>query len=156
MPLDAYNRFSDGQDISGNAATSENSTNVLDLDQAAGIDWKGTSRTPDPSSGGHNPIIEVKVTTAFVAAADGCVLTITLYEHTAATSIESGNIIAESDPITVNIAGQAIGTILWSFTIPFDKVTERYIGLHYARATQNLTTAAVDASIMWGREKQYP
>jgi hypothetical protein len=156
MPLDAYNRFSDAQDISGNAGTAENSTNVLDLDQAAGVDWKGTSRTPDPSAGGHNPIIRVKVVTAFVAAVDGCVLTIYLYEHTAAASIDSGNIIAQSPAITVNIAGQAVGTILWEVAIPSDKITERYVGLHYTRATQNLTTAAVDAAILWGGEKQYP
>ncbi len=153
---DGDNVFSDGQDISGNAATGEQSANVFDLDQALGIDWKGTARTPDPSQGGRGPLIEVKVTTAFVAAADGAVLTLYLYEHTSATSIESGNIIAQSEPITVNIAGQAIGTVLWSFAIPPDEVTERYVGLYYKRETQNITTAAVDAAILPGFQKLNP
>lgn len=161
MPRDKYGTFSDGQDISANAAAGNQSTNVLDLDQAVGISWKykfdGTSsRTPDPSSGGHDPVIEVRVTTAFVAAVDGAVLTITLYEHTAASSINSGNIIAVSQPITVNIAGQAVGTVLWRIAIPSDKVTERYLGLYFGVATQNINTAAVDAAILPGTEKQYP
>jgi hypothetical protein len=132
----------------------------MDLDQAAGKEWKykydGTStRTPDPSSGGAG-VIEVKVTTDFVAAADGAVLTIYLYEHTAATSINSGNIIGQSEPITVNIDGQDAGTVLWRFHIPTDKVTERYLGLYYGVATQNITTAAVDAALLWGAEKLVP
>jgi len=163
MPRDLYTTFGDGDDITANAGAGTQSANVWDLDQAAGKEWKykfdGTStRTPDPWTGGNGPI-EVKVSTALAAAVDGCVLTIYLYEHTAATSIESGNIIAQSPAITINSAATgatAVGTVLWRFYIPQDKITERYVGLYYAIATQNLSAGAVDAALLAGAEKQVP
>lgn len=159
MALDRYNRLSVSQDISGTAG-GEQSTDVWDLDQGVGLDWKGTARTPDPSSGGHNPIIEVRVTdTELATAIDGGTLTISLYEHTAATSIESGNLIAISPTLTVNTTGTggtAVGTVLWRIAIPSDTITERYVGLYYTRAVQTFSTGVVDAAVLWGTEKQYP
>ncbi|MCK5235580.1 MAG: hypothetical protein KAR06_01230 [Deltaproteobacteria bacterium] len=149
---DRYNRFSDGQDISGNAGTNKNSTDVVDL-SASGKDYKGNARVADPASPGSR--IVAIVTTALVAAADGCVLTVALYEHTAAASIDSGNLIMSEDH-TVNTAGLAAGTKLMDRTIPYDKIDERYIALDYAIATQNLSSGAVDAFISAGGEKRIP
>lgn len=155
MPRDAYNVFSDAQTLIINAGANAQSTNVLDLDQAAGKDWKGTARTPDPAAALGT--IEVRATTALDAAVTGAVLTIALYEHTAATTINAGNLIA-SKAITVTDDATVIpaGTVLWRYRINPDEVDERYLGLDYSVATQNIAAGACDAALLLGVEKQYP
>jgi hypothetical protein len=150
---DAKLLFSDAQSMAINAAANSNSTNVIDLTSGNGKDALGNARVADPSAGGR-PVVEILVTTALVGAADSAVLTIALYEHTAATSIDSGNLIT-SLTVTVGTAGVAAGT-RFSLPIPADVIDERYIGLDYSVATQNISSGNVDAAIVMGREKQIP
>jgi hypothetical protein len=148
---DAKLLFSDAQDISANAGANNNSTNVIDLTSGNGKDALGNARVADPSAGGR-PVVEIVVTTAL--AGSGAVLTIVLYEHTAAASIDSGNEIGRK-AITVPAGGVPIGT-RYSIPLPADEIDERYLGLDYAVATQNLTAGNVDAAIVMGREKLIP
>jgi hypothetical protein len=149
--VDALSKFSDAQAIAQNAGANEDSTNVLDLDQALGKDFAGNARVPDPFRPGLG--VEIVVTTAL--AGNGAVLTWTVYEHTAAASITSGNLIASLPPITVGAGGVAAGT-RYFIPLPVDTIDERYLGLNYAVATANLTAGAVDAALVYGPEKIYP
>jgi hypothetical protein len=140
--FDQLNRFSNDQDISANADAGTQSTNVIDL--GTGDNALDLSDIWPKYDGRGEMRLRVVVTEAFVAAVDGANLNIALYEHTAATSINSGNKIVEKN-ITVNIAGQAVGTVLVDLPLPTTAAPERYLGVYYAVTLQNITTASVSA-----------
>lgn len=148
---DAKHILSDAQSLIIALGNNSNSTNTLDLTSGNGKDALGNARVADPSSGGR-PVVEILITTTLVGA--GAVVTFALYEHTADTGIETGNLIT-STTRTIGTDTVTAGTRI-ILPIPPDSIDERYIGLDYSVATANVTAGAVDASIVYGAEKLIP
>jgi hypothetical protein len=137
------------QSMAINAAANAISTNVIQL--PTGVDWKGNTIYPGPHRLGMNRVL-CKVDTKLVAAVDGAVLTVAVYTHSAATSIDSGTLLASKD-ITVNIDGPAVGTILADLMLPQDATYLQYLGVDYSVATQNISSGAVDCMLVKEVEK---
>lgn len=132
--FDALFEFSDAQAIT----TDAQSTNVLDM-QAADLEM-----------GAGEPIwLNVRVGTAF---AGGTSLAVSLYAHTATTSINSGTQIIA----TGTIAQASLTANAWIIRVPlpvnFDE--ERYIGLYYDD-TGAFTAGTVDAWLDHGPQSSY-
>jgi hypothetical protein len=145
--MDAKHVFSDEQTVALNAGANANSTNVWSAATGKAEFDSTTAKYADFSTLAEMRILVTVEGEALAAAVDGAVLTIAVYEHTAATSIDSGNVILTKD-ITVNTAATgatAIGTVLADFILPQGEIDEKYLGLDYSVATQNISTGKVTA-----------
>jgi hypothetical protein len=142
--------FSDGQSIIIAAAAAAIATNVAKL--VAGKDFLGTTKYADLSVLGKMRVI-AQAKTLITAAADSAVLTIAVYNHTAATNIHTGTLLASVD-VTVPLAGLAAGTNLADLMIPQNKITKQYVGVYYSVATQNVDAGTVDTYLGDHREKR--
>lgn len=147
--IDSKLLLSDAQDIGALTASSDtDSTNVIDL--TIGENPFGTAKIADPSAGGRMRIVARVVEEELAAAVDGAVLTLSLFEHTAASSVASGNLIAATAPLTVNTTGTGgvpIGTVLMDMTIPVGVVGERYLGGNFNVITQALGSGKIQWEI---------
>jgi hypothetical protein len=148
MANDKYLRFADDDSIAANAAAEVDPVgDVLDLWGAATS--PRTTFWPDDTAttndiGDNDLVWETMVTTAM--AGNGAVVTLTIYNHTAATSVNSGHVIAQ-ETITVGASGIAVGNFLTKMGLPAGRITKRYLALHCAVATANLTAGSVDSSL---------
>jgi hypothetical protein len=143
MPSDARLYISDAQDITTNAGATTNGTNVIDLGTGKKFFPVSTAIVPNPAPG-TNPMLVIGVTTAL--AGDGAVLTVTLWNHTAATSLASGHKVVERS-FTLAAAGVSAGKYLLIIPLPKNIITKQYLGIVYGVATANLTAGNVDALI---------
>jgi hypothetical protein len=148
--------MSEDQDITLTAGNGVQSTNVWSA--ATGkTEFGGSTKYADFSSLAKMRLVVNVGDTALDAAADGAVLTIAVYEHTAATSIESGNLII-SKTVTVNASGgsgaTAIGTELADLVLPQGEIDEKYLGVYYSVATQNISSGSVTARFTDHKEKR--
>ncbi len=131
---DVMFEFSDAQAIT----TDANSTNVIDM-QAADLEM-----------GSGTPIwLNVRVNTTF---AGGTSLIVSLYAHTAASTIESGTQIIASGSFLQ--AALTAGAWILRVPLPADFDTARYVGLHYDD-TGAFTAGAVDAWLDHGSQSSY-
>lgn len=122
---DALFEFSDAQAITGDAQ----STNVIDFTQS------------DLNMGAGQPIY-LNVVVGPDDFAGGTSLKISLYSHSAATSINSGTEVIATG--TILQAALTAGTVLLSVALPVNVDRERYLGLYYDD-TGAFTTGAIDA-----------
>lgn len=146
--------FSDEQSAALNAGVNADSTNNIRL--AAGEDYLGNTKYADISALGEMRLLVTVEDTALAAAVDGAVLTIGLYNHTAASSFASGTKLLEKS-VTVNTAGTgatAIGTVLIDLGIPIDEITKEYLGLDIDVATQNISAGKISAMLVDHVEKR--
>jgi hypothetical protein len=141
--------FSESQSAVINAGAGSQSTNVWKA--AAGVDDQGNTKYADFSSLSEMRILVNVGDTALVGS--GAVLTIAVYEHTAATSIEAGNLIISKD-ITLGASGKAIGAHLADLILPQDEINEQYLGVYYSVATANITAGTITARAVDHREKK--
>jgi hypothetical protein len=146
MANDAKLRFADADTIDANAGASTDPVgDVLDLTN--NVDGKSfwPDDTTEPNDIGDNSLVwEVQVSTAL--AGSGAVLTFSVYNHTTATSLSSGHIVA-TQVKTVPAAGIAAGTFIVRMPLQAGNITKRYLGLVVAVATANLTAGAIDSSL---------
>jgi hypothetical protein len=147
---DKLNTFSDAQTMIINSGASADGTNVLDLTSGNGKDALGTARVADPVSPGL--AVEFLITTTLVG--NTAVLTLAVYEHTAASSISSGNLITDTT-LTIGTDTVTAGTRV-TLPLPVNKINERYMNVHYAVATANITAGAMDATLTNSPEKFFP
>lgn len=142
--------YSDGQSIIINAAAAAISSNVQKL--VAGKDFLGTQKFADLSVLGKMRVV-AQAKTLITAVADSAVLTIAVYNHSAATNIHTGTLLASVD-VTVPLAGLAAGTNLADLMIPQGKIALQYVGVYYSVATQNIDAGTVDTYLTDHREKR--
>jgi hypothetical protein len=132
--LDVLFEFSDDQPITGDAQ----STDVLDM-QAADLEM-----------GAGNPVwLNVKVGTAF---AGGTSLIVSLYAHSAATSINSGTQVLATG--TILQAALTADTWIIRVPLPVDFDSERYVGLYY-NDTGAFTAGTINAWLDHGPQSSY-
>lgn len=134
--------FGDANSIVANAGNSTTLDNVIDL--GAGKTYWPDDTTHYADFSGTRVGLIMAVTTAL--AGSGAVLTITLYNHTAASSLASGHILYQTT-VTVPASGIDAGNYLLQAPIPLGRIQKRYIGVVVAVATQNLTAGAVDCNL---------
>jgi hypothetical protein len=142
--------FSDGQSIIIAAAAAAQATNICKL--VAGKDFLANTKYADLSVLGKMRVI-AQAKTPITAVADSATLTIAVWNHTAATSIESGTLLASVD-VTVPLAGLAAGTNLADLMIPQNKITKQFVGVRYSVATQNVDAGTVDTYLSDHRERR--
>jgi hypothetical protein len=144
MPNDDVLRIGDDSSIAANAGASVDPVgDVIDVGILGKTFWPDDRSKPN-DLGDDELMFEVVVTTAM--AGSGAVVTLTFYNHTAATSLASGDIVYQN-VFTVPAAGIAAGTFLIKAGIPAGRMSKRYLGLVSSVATANLTAGSVDASI---------
>jgi hypothetical protein len=134
--LDALFEFSDAQAITVDAQ----STNVLD--------W-GSGMEGLEMGAGSPMYLNIRVATTF---AGGTSLIVSLYSHSAATSIESGTAVFTTDSIlqATLVAGYWITRI----ALPVNVDLARYLGVYYDQ-TGDFTAGAIDAWIDQGPQSSY-
>ena len=135
--LDALFEFSDAQAIVADAQ----STNVLDW----GEDMEGLEM------GAGSPMyLNIRVATADFAG--GTSLIVSLYSHSAATSIESGTALWTSDSLlqATLVAGYWITRI----ALPVNVDLARYLGVYYDD-TGEFTAGAINAWLDQGPQSSY-
>ena len=133
--FDAMFEFSDAQAITASAQ----STNVIDM-QAADLEM-----------GAGNPVyLNVRVGPDDFAG--GTSLAVTLYAHTAATSIESGTAVIATG--TILQAALTAGAWILRVALPVDFDTARYVGLYYTD-TGNFSAGAINAWLDHGPQSSY-
>jgi hypothetical protein len=153
MANDAKLRFADATSIAANAAASVDPVgNVLDL-------WNATTNPGktfwpddqvDANDLGDNDLVwEAQVTTAL--AGSGAVLTLSIYNHTAATSLSSGHKVATIVK-TVPAGGIAAGSFLVRMPLQAGQITKRYLAVVSEVATQNLTAGSIDSCLTTVKE----
>lgn len=150
MPNDAKTRFADNDTIAANAAGEVDPVgDVLDLwGQATNprIDFFPNEGDKPNDLGDDRLVWETMVTTALVGV-ENAVVTLSLYNHTAATSVNSGDLI-DSVVFTIGASlGIPVGKFLTMNPLPARRMTKRYLAMHCAVATQNLTSGSVDSSL---------
>ena len=139
--------FSKAQSVVMNAAANANSTNVMDLSDGKTLkDHLGNTIYNDL---GDLPCrILVWVGTALDAAVTGAILSIKMYSHSAAASIEGGTQIGATvsttsiDDAAANFPAK---TVLMDVIVPANTIDGRYFGLDYSVATQNIVAGTVHA-----------
>jgi hypothetical protein len=136
--------FGDANSIVANAGASTTLDNVIDLGAGKTYWPDDTTHYADIAPGTR---VGLLMAIATALAGSGAVLTVKVYNHTAATSIDSGHIIYESPPFTVPADGVAAGNYLVRAPFPLGRITKRYVGVVVEVATQNLTAGAVDAAL---------
>lgn len=152
--MDANWLFGESFDCSLTAGQSTVFTNVIDM--GSHLDHKGNAISPAGGNlfqSGKSFLNIVVEDIAFVADADGSVVSFILYEHTSATTPSSGNEIWRHT-ITVNMdssetaTGRSYvdGTLIVSAPLPARNL-ERYLGLYVSVATQTLSTGSATAWI---------
>lgn len=139
--MDSQLLFSEAQSIVGNDGTATTSTNEVYVPQV--LDHKGSSMNDRPNVSGKlfwNCVVEDQDLQAEV---DGCVLTVSLYNHTATGAVASGSPIDEVS-FTINNSAVAYpdGSKLFSRAIPVGQLSP-YFEVKYAKATQNLSSGKV-------------
>jgi hypothetical protein len=132
---DAMFEFSDEQAITADAQ----STNVLDLQSA------------DLNMGAGEPVY-LNVRVGPTDFAGGTSLKVSLYSHTAATSINSGTEIISSG--TILQAALTKGAWIMRVALPADFDRDRYIGLYYDD-TGEFTAGSVNAWLDHGPQSDY-
>lgn len=144
MPImDSQLLFSESQDISGAAASNENSSNEIYLPQV--LDHKEVAMNDRPNVSGRlfwNCVVE---DTDLAAAGDSCALTFELYNHTATGAVAAGSVI---DTVTVSVnqtSNYPDGSLVFSRGLPQGQLSA-YFEVKISRATQDLSTGAIT---MW-------
>jgi len=144
MILDENLVFSESQDISGNAGTTENSTSEVYIPR--GVDHKGTAANSRYNVSGKLFFNGVCEDTDLAAAADSCALKIELFNHSATGAVSGGAAILTVDLTIAQVASiankQKDGSLLFSVPLPVTQLAP-YFEVKYSRATQNLSTGKV-------------
>ena len=146
MPvIDDLNVVSDSQDLGSTSASAQvQSTDVLDLSGGLAKDHRGNTIHPD-IRGGLNVVVEDE---ELSASGGGGSLNIDVMNHTASTSIKSGNLIARYTVEAIGAAssGKPDGTYLVrDLSVPVGKINERYLGIVYQAITKQITAGKVTA-----------
>lgn len=143
MIMDENLVFSESQDISGNAGTTENSTNEIYIPR--GVDHKGTAENDRPNVSGRlfwNCVVE---DTDLAAALDSCALKFELYNHSATGAVAGGSVIDTVDISVDATSNYPDGSRVFSRSLPQGQLAP-YYEVKVSRATQNLSTGAIT---MW-------
>lgn len=149
MIRDAELILCEQESIAGSAGSSKISTNVLDLGQVQ--DCVGALQN-DRVNVSNRLLLNVVVEgEALVAAVDGCIVTLELYNDADNVPTSGGDIII-TKAITVNTAGVPIGTQLASIALPFGQL-KPFIGLKASIAAQNLSSGKISAWIGTGMQQ---
>ena len=147
MPIrDALLEFSLEQDLTGNAATDEESTNVVQNPRT--VDHKDSAQDSRMSVDGELFLNVVVDGGALVSAVDGGGLTIELFQDTDTTTVTTdGNAIIAKTITGINTStAHPNGTVLMSQGLPADAI-EAGLAIKYSRITQNLASGKVTAWI---------
>ena len=148
MIRDAQLILCEQESIAGTAGSSKISTNVINFGQVQ--DCVGALQN-DRINVSNRLLLNVVVEgEALVAAVDGCVVTLELYNDTDEVPTAGGDVII-TKAITVNVSGVPIGTQLASIALPFGQL-KPFIGLKASITAQNLSTGKISAWI--GTEMQ--
>lgn len=150
MPNDKQLRFADNDSIVANAAAAVDPVgDVLDLGTGRKTFWPDDQDAPN-DVGDNELIWEASVSTALVG--NGAVVTLALYNHTAATNLDSGNLI-DSVVFTVGASGIPVGKFIIRAGVPAGRINERYLGIVASIATQNLTAGKIDSALTNVKER---
>lgn len=142
MPImDAQLMLSDAQDISAAAAASVVGESVVYIPQVK--DHTGTSRNDRPNVSDRLHLNVVVEDTDLLAAVDGSVVTIALYNDSDAVPTTGGDVIITKD-ITVNTPAVSYvdGTQIMSVPLP-SGILKPYFGMKFSVATQELAAGAL-------------
>lgn len=132
--FDAKFEFSDAQAIT----TDADSTNVVDFVNT------------DLEMGAGTPVwLNVQVETAF---AGGTSLEVSLYSHTATTSLNSGTLLWQSSAIVQ--ASLTAGAWITRIPLPYNADEERYLGVYY-NDTGAFTAGTVNAWLDHGPQSSF-
>jgi hypothetical protein len=146
MPImDAELLFGESIDLGSTSATSSVSgTNVVYIPQVK--DHKGSSQNDYPNVSGRLCLNMVVEDEALQGSAGSSVITIRLYNHTAAAGIASGDQIIEHIAITASASGTtyADGTQIMCVPLPIRQL-KPYFGVNFAVATTKLAAGKVTA-----------
>lgn len=124
-------------------ATNGEATNALDLG-ATGKNHLGTTIYPSPAAGGKMYLVVKVGATAIAGGATSDVL-IQVFNHTAATSINSGTEIQRFQ-FTLGATSIAAGTHIMTVSLD-DRPTyaKRYLGLYYTDVDSDISAGTVQA-----------
>ena len=146
MPIqDAQLMLCDTQDISASAAASVVGESVVYIPR--GVDHTGTAENDRPNVSGRLHLNVVVEDTDLLAAVDGSVVTIALYNDTDSVPTTGGDVLITKD-FTVNTpaVNYVDGTQLMSIPLPVGQLKE-YYGILVSVATQDLSAGAITAWI---------
>lgn len=145
MPImDGRLVLSDSQTLSSMTSANDTkvSTNVIDLSGGLAKDFRGNTIHPDPM---RDVSLNVQVEDADLKGSGGTAeLEISVYNHTAATSIGSGTLVAR---YVVNTITTSPGIVDGKFlvkdaSLPAGKITKRYLGIVYKALSNGIAATS--------------